>query len=89
MIAVQKLLVRFAGDESAAAAIEYLLIVAGLSIVIVAVLQRFGIALNGIFSGGEPPRHCNPQQLFDDLDELELVRAAFAGTTHPRADAQA
>ncbi len=40
---------RFANDESAAAAIEYLLIVAGLSIVIVAVLQRFGIALNSIF----------------------------------------
>ncbi len=49
MTPVQKLLVRFAGDESAAAAIEYLLIVAGLSIVIVAVLQRFGIALNSIF----------------------------------------
>ncbi|MGO9697791.1 MAG: Flp family type IVb pilin [Xanthobacteraceae bacterium] len=46
---MQKLLVRFANDESAAAAIEYLLIVAGLSIVIVAVLQRFGIALNSIF----------------------------------------
>lgn len=46
---MQKLLARFADDESAAAAIEYLLIVAVLSIVIAAVLQRFGIALNSIF----------------------------------------
>ncbi len=46
---MQKLLARFAEDESAATAIEYALIVAALSVVIGAVLQRVGVALDSVF----------------------------------------
>ena len=46
---MQKLLARFAKDESAATAIEYALIVAAVSIVIGAVLQRIGVYLDSIF----------------------------------------
>jgi pilus assembly protein Flp/PilA len=48
--AVQKLLARFAKDESAATAIEYALIVGGISIVIGAVVHGLGSALNGRFT---------------------------------------
>ena len=43
---MQNLLARFAKDESAATAIEYALIVAAVSIVIGAVLQRIGVHLD-------------------------------------------
>ncbi len=46
---MQTLLARFAKDESAATAIEYALIVVALSVVIVAVLQRVGVALDSVF----------------------------------------
>ena len=46
---MQTLLARFAADESAATAIEYALIVAALSVVIGAVLQRIGVALDSVF----------------------------------------
>jgi pilus assembly protein Flp/PilA len=46
---MQKLLARFAKDESAATAIEYALIVAAVSIVIGAVLQRIGVYLDSVF----------------------------------------
>ena len=46
---MQKLLARFAKDESAATAIEYALIVAAVSIVIGAVLQRIGVTLDSVF----------------------------------------
>ncbi|MFY9894864.1 MAG: Flp family type IVb pilin [Xanthobacteraceae bacterium] len=46
---MQKLLARFAEDESAATAIEYALIVAALSVVIGALLQRIGVALDSVF----------------------------------------
>ena len=46
---MQKLLARFAKDESAATAIEYALIVAAVSIVIGAVLQRIGVHLDSVF----------------------------------------
>jgi len=49
VIPMQKLLARFAKDESAATAIEYALIASGISIVISAVLHRLGISLNSIF----------------------------------------
>jgi len=43
---MQKLLARFVMDESAATAIEYALIVAAMSVVIGAVLQRIGVTLD-------------------------------------------
>ena len=46
---MQKLLTRFAEDESGATAIEYALIVAALSVVISAVLQRIGVTLDSVF----------------------------------------
>ena len=46
---MQKLLARFAKDESAATAIEYALIVAAVSIVIGAVLRRIGVYLDSVF----------------------------------------
>ena len=46
---MQKLLARFVMDESAATAIEYALIVAAVSIVIGAVLQRIGVYLDSVF----------------------------------------
>ncbi len=45
MATVQKSLARFVKDESAATAIEYALIVAGVSIVIVAVVDSVGMTL--------------------------------------------
>ncbi len=46
---MQKLLVRFVMDESAATAIEYALIVAAISVVMGAVLQRIGVTLDSVF----------------------------------------
>jgi pilus assembly protein Flp/PilA len=46
---MQKLLARFAEDESGATAIEYALIVAALSVMIGAVLQRIGVTLDSVF----------------------------------------
>ena len=40
---------RFAEDESGATAVEYALIVAALSVVIGAVLQRIGVTLDSVF----------------------------------------
>jgi pilus assembly protein Flp/PilA len=47
---MQKILARFARDESAATAIEYALIAGGLSIVIVVAVNGLGSTLNGTFS---------------------------------------
>jgi len=44
------LLARFAKDESAATAIEYGLIAAGISVAIIAVVNGIGTNLNGKFS---------------------------------------
>ncbi len=49
VIPVQKLLERFAEDETRATAVEYALIVAALSVVIGAVLQRIGVTLDSVF----------------------------------------
>jgi pilus assembly protein Flp/PilA len=49
VIPVRKLLARFAEDESGATAVEYALIVAALSVVIGAVLQRIGVTLDSVF----------------------------------------
>jgi len=46
---MQKLLARFVIDESAATAIEYALIIAAMSVVIGAVLQRIGVTLDIVF----------------------------------------
>ena len=46
---MQKLLAHFVKDQSAATAIEYALIVAVLSVVIGAVLQRIGVYLDSVF----------------------------------------
>jgi len=43
-------LARFLRDESAATAIEYGLIAAGISVAIIAVVNGLGINLNGVFS---------------------------------------
>jgi pilus assembly protein Flp/PilA len=45
-----QLLTRFANDESAATAIEYGLIAAGISIVIIAAVNGIGTTLNGKFT---------------------------------------
>ena len=45
-----QLLTRFANDESAATAIEYGLIAAGISVAIIAVVNGLGTKLNGSFS---------------------------------------
>ncbi|HMK71634.1 MAG TPA: Flp family type IVb pilin [Xanthobacteraceae bacterium] len=47
---MQKLLTRFAEDESGATAIEYALIVAALSVAIGAVLQRIAFNLDSVFT---------------------------------------
>jgi len=47
---MQKLISRFLGDESGATAIEYCLIAAGLSIVIVVAVNGIGSTLNTNFS---------------------------------------
>jgi len=46
---MQRLVRRFIGDESAAAAIEYGLIAAGISVAIIAVVNGIGSSLNGKF----------------------------------------
>ena len=46
---MQKIFARFVKDESAATAIEYGLIAAGISIVIIAVVNGIGTNLNGVF----------------------------------------
>jgi pilus assembly protein Flp/PilA len=45
-----KLFTRFVRDDSAATAIEYALIAAGISIAIVVAVQGIGTTLNGTFS---------------------------------------
>jgi pilus assembly protein Flp/PilA len=47
---MQKLFARFVTDEAAATAIEYALIAAGISIVIVVAVNGIGTTLNGTFS---------------------------------------
>jgi pilus assembly protein Flp/PilA len=47
---MQHLLARFARDESAATAIEYGLIAAGISVAIIVAVQGLGSTLNGVFS---------------------------------------
>jgi pilus assembly protein Flp/PilA len=47
---MQKLISRFLGDESGATAIEYCLIAAGLSIVILVAVNGIGSTLNTNFS---------------------------------------
>jgi len=47
---MKKLVKRFAGDESAATAIEYGLIAAGISVAIIAVVNGIGSSLNGKFN---------------------------------------
>jgi pilus assembly protein Flp/PilA len=44
------LLARFVKDESGATAIEYALIAAGISVVIIGAVQTLGGTLNGIFT---------------------------------------
>jgi pilus assembly protein Flp/PilA len=47
---MQKLISRFLGDESGATAIEYCLIAAGLSIVILTAVNGIGTTLNANFN---------------------------------------
>ena len=47
---MRNLFVRFLTDQSAATAIEYCLIAAGISITIVAVVNGMGTALNGKYT---------------------------------------
>ena len=47
---MQKLVARFVKDESAATAIEYGLIAAGISVAIIAVVQGLGSKLNTTFT---------------------------------------
>jgi pilus assembly protein Flp/PilA len=47
---MRKLIARFLADQSAATAIEYCLIAAGISIVIVTVVNGIGTALSGKYS---------------------------------------
>ena len=47
---MRRLIVDFLGDESAATAIEYCLIAAGISIVIVVVVQGMGTTLSDKFT---------------------------------------
>jgi pilus assembly protein Flp/PilA len=47
---MQKLLARFVWNESAATAIEYGLIAAGISVAIIAIVNGLGTNLNGVFS---------------------------------------
>jgi pilus assembly protein Flp/PilA len=47
---MRKLVLRFVNDDSGATAIEYGLIVAGISISIIAVVNGLGTQLNSVFS---------------------------------------
>ncbi len=47
---MQRLIARFLADQSGATAIEYCLIAAGISIVILAAVNGVGTALNGKYS---------------------------------------
>ena len=47
---MRKLVTRFANDDTAATSIEYALIAAGISIVIVAAVNSIGTSLNSTFS---------------------------------------
>jgi pilus assembly protein Flp/PilA len=47
---MRKLVLRFLGDETGATAIEYAIIAAGISIVIVAAVNSIGTSLNSTFS---------------------------------------
>jgi len=47
---MSRLLVRFGKDQSGATAIEYAIIAAGISIVIVAAVNSIGTSLNSTFS---------------------------------------
>ena len=47
---VSRLLLRFRDDESGATAIEYALIAAGISLVIIVAVQSIGTTLNGRFA---------------------------------------
>jgi pilus assembly protein Flp/PilA len=47
---MQKLVAHFVKDESAATAIEYGLIAAGISIAIIVAVNGLGVTLNGTFS---------------------------------------
>ncbi len=48
--ALSRLLARFRDDESGATAIEYALIAAGISLVIIVMVQGMGTTLNGRFA---------------------------------------
>ena len=48
--AVPRLLARFLADEAGATAIEYALIAAGISLVIIVAVQNIGTTLNGRFA---------------------------------------
>lgn len=48
---MKNLMVRFMDDESGATAIEYGLIAAGISVVIITAVQNLGGTLNGTFEG--------------------------------------
>jgi pilus assembly protein Flp/PilA len=48
---MKNLIARFAKDESGATAIEYGLIAAGISVVIIGAVQALGGKLNGVFTG--------------------------------------
>ena len=50
LIIMSRLLVRFGKDQSGATAIEYAIIAAGISIVIVAAVNSIGTSLNSTFS---------------------------------------
>ena len=47
---MQGLISRFLGDESGATSIEYALIAAGISLVIIVAVQSIGTTLNGRFA---------------------------------------
>jgi pilus assembly protein Flp/PilA len=49
-LAMKNLVTRFVKDESGAAAIEYGLIAAGISVAIIAVVQSLGTRLNATFT---------------------------------------
>ncbi len=48
---MRNLVTRFAMDQSGAAAIEYSLIAAGISVAIITVMQALGSKLNATFNG--------------------------------------
>ena len=47
---MRKLVLRFLEDDSGATAIEYGLIAAGISVVIIVAVNTFGTNLNGVFT---------------------------------------